>query len=284
MTKRPYPPLKLLMRIAEATQKINERITKGKEIKEIQIGNEHALERARKEYYKWSDYNHELMRRMFTSEEIADEYSGFGFAVGRTGMTLYEEIEDFHSDIDTKIYRLESVRDRLELIPLDDSITVEVVVLKKIKKKQSNARIFIVHGHDEAARELVARFLERIELEPIILHEQPNKGSTIIEKLEENADVSFAVVLLTPDDEGRKKGDSALRDRARQNVLLELGYFIGRLGRKHVCALHKGSVEIPTDYLGVLFLPFDNSGGWQLKLAKELKAAGFSIDMNKAVE
>jgi predicted nucleotide-binding protein len=142
---------------------------------------------------------------------------------------------------------------------------------------------FIVHGHDEAARELVARFIERLGLVPVILHEQPNKGSTIIEKLEENADVSFGVVLLTPDDEGKKKGDSALRDRARQNVLLELGYFIGRLGRKHVCALHKGSVEIPTDYLGVLFVPFDDSGGWQLKLAKELKAAGFFIDMNKAV-
>jgi hypothetical protein len=124
MTKRSYPQLKLLMPVAEATQKMNERITKGKELREIAIGNEHALERVRKEYYKWSDYNRELMRRMFTSEEIADEYSGFGFAVGRSRMTFYEEIEDFHSDIDTKLYRLESIRDRLELIPIDDSITV----------------------------------------------------------------------------------------------------------------------------------------------------------------
>ena len=134
MKKSPYPPLKLLMPVIEATQKINERISKGKELREIPIGNEHALERARKEYYKWSDYNHELMRRMFTSEEIADEFSGFGFAVGRSEMTFREEIENFGSLIDTKIYRLESIRDRLELIPVDDSIAVEAIVSKKLRR------------------------------------------------------------------------------------------------------------------------------------------------------
>ena len=109
-------------------------------------------------------------------------------------------------------------------------------------------------------------------------------GKTIIEKLEHYSDVGYAVVLLTPDDEGRKKAEGEnLRDRARQNVLLELGYFTGKLGRSRVCALHRGSVEIPTDYLGMLYVPLDEAGGWQLRLAKELKAAGFDIDMNKAV-
>src|ERR1035438_6975181 len=63
-------------------------------------------------------------------------------------------------------------------------------------------KVFVVHGHDDEAKEKVARFLERLKLEPIILHEQPNEGRTVIEKFEVFADVGFAVVLLTPDDVG----------------------------------------------------------------------------------
>ena len=90
-------------------------------------------------------------------------------------------------------------------------------------------------------------------------------------------------MLLTPDDEGRKIGDDPLRLRARQNVVLESGYFNGRLGRKNVCALHKAGVEVPSDYLGVAYVPMDESNGWQMLLARELKAAGFSVDMNKTI-
>lgn len=88
-------------------------------------------------------------------------------------------------------------------------------------------------------------------------------------------------MLLTPDDEGRSQGDSDLRLRARQNVLLELGFFVGRLGRSRVCALHKGSIDLPTDILGVVYVPFDKGGGWRLMLARELKQAGFTVDINR---
>lgn len=141
-------------------------------------------------------------------------------------------------------------------------------------------RIFIVHGHDEGAREAVARFLERLGFEPVILHEQANKGRTVIEKVEANSDVSFVVVLLTPDDEGCAKG-CELEPRARQNVLLELGYFIGKLGRDRVCALKRGQVEIPSDFAGVVWETFDNSNGWKLTLARELEAVGHPVDWNK---
>lgn len=144
-------------------------------------------------------------------------------------------------------------------------------------------RIFIVHGHDVAARETVARFLERIGFEAVILHEQANQGRTIIEKVEANADVGFAVVLLTPDDQGRAMGAEKLESRARQNVLLELGYFIARLGRGNVCTLRKGGVEIPSDFAGVVWTAMDVNGGWQLELAKELKASGYPVDFNKVV-
>lgn len=143
-----------------------------------------------------------------------------------------------------------------------------------------SSKVFIVHGHDDGARESVARFLERIELEAIILHEQANQGRTIIEKVVAHSDVGFAVVLLTPDDEGCIKGGIP-EPRARQNVLLELGYFIGRLGRERVCALKSGDLEIPSDFAGVVWESMDKSGGWKQSLARELDAAGYRVDWNK---
>ncbi|MGR3814721.1 MAG: TIR domain-containing protein [Cognatishimia activa] len=147
---------------------------------------------------------------------------------------------------------------------------------------EGTRKIFVVHGHDVGAREALARFLEQCDFEPIVLHEQANSGRTIIEKFEDNSDVGFAVVLLTPDDEVLDSaGESVMR--ARQNVILELGYFIGRLGRDRVCALKSGEIEIPSDILGVIWTEFDAQGGWKQSLAKELKAANFDIDWNKVM-
>jgi predicted nucleotide-binding protein len=143
-------------------------------------------------------------------------------------------------------------------------------------------RVFVVHGHDEAAREMVARFLEKIGFEAIILHEQANKGQTVIEKIERFSDVSFAVVLLTPDDEGCAKG-GVPEPRARQNVLLELGYFIGKLGRENVCALKRGKVEIPSDFAGIVWQPMEDSG-WKLALGRELQEAGHNLDWNQIMK
>lgn len=140
-------------------------------------------------------------------------------------------------------------------------------------------KVFIVHGHNEGIRESVARFLEKVQLEPIILHEQPNKGRTIIEKFIDYSDVAFAVVLLTGDDEVRLRHNkkNKFKTRARQNVILELGFFLGRLGRERVCALYEEGVEIPSDYAGVVFVPIDNQGAWKLKLFLEMKAISLPV-------
>jgi hypothetical protein len=152
---------------------------------------------------------------------------------------------------------------------------------KIIAPKSNN--VFIVHGHDGEARESVARFLGNIGLNPIILHEQANRGRTVIEKVEAHSEVGFAVVLLSADDEGRVKGANELELRARQNVLLELGYFIGRLGRENVCALKRGSLEIPSDFAGVVWETMDTGVGWKQALGRELTAAGYEIDWNKVM-
>ncbi|MGN4154481.1 TIR domain-containing protein [Burkholderia gladioli] len=143
-------------------------------------------------------------------------------------------------------------------------------------------RVFLVHGHDGEAHELVAGFLRKMDFEPVILHEQANQGRTVIEKVEAHGDVGFGVVLLTPDDLGRSVKEEELKPRARQNVLLELGYFIGRLGRARVCALKRGAVDIPSDFAGVVWENMDDGNGWKLALARELKAADYQVDLNKA--
>ncbi|MBU0598461.1 nucleotide-binding protein [Patescibacteria group bacterium] len=147
--------------------------------------------------------------------------------------------------------------------------------------KTKSKKVFIVHGHDNELKEATARLIQQLSLKPIILHEQPNKGNTLIEKLESNSvDIGYSIVLLTPDDKITvQQGTDEYR--TRQNVILELGYFFGKLGRKNVCAIYKKNVKLPSDFQGIVYIPFDDQGAWQYQLAKELKAAGLNIDMNK---
>jgi len=142
--------------------------------------------------------------------------------------------------------------------------------------------VFVVHGRDEASTQTVARYIEGLGLEVVILREQPNEGRTIIEKFEDYAEsVGFAVILGTPDDVGGLADEpDNLRPRMRQNVVFELGHFTHALGRKRVCVLLKGDIEVPSDYDGVIYIPLDDFGGWRMELAKEMKAAGLPVDLN----
>lgn len=145
-----------------------------------------------------------------------------------------------------------------------------------------NQKVFIVHGRDELLRERVVNVIQKLELEPIVLQEQANAGQTIIEKIESNTDVGFAVVLYTPCDEGNLKGKTEeKKDRARQNVIFEHGYLVAKLGRKNVCVLVSENVEFPSDIIGLGYISAQDIGTWKYQLADELKTAGFSIDKNK---
>jgi predicted nucleotide-binding protein len=156
--------------------------------------------------------------------------------------------------------------------------------IRHVPDLAGSRRVFLVHGHDRALLEQAARFLEKLDVEPVILFEAPGAGRTIIEKLEHSSDVRAAVVLLTPDDVGKAAADAGdAHPRARQNVILELGYFLGRLGRDKVAVLFDESVELPSDYRGVEYIKVDAEGAWKLKLARELNYAGIHVDMNKAL-
>jgi predicted nucleotide-binding protein len=140
--------------------------------------------------------------------------------------------------------------------------------------------VFIVHGHDDQTKVTVARFLAQlVGREPVILHEQADLGRTIIEKFEHHAaSAACAIVLLTDDDEGGPK-NGVSQPRARQNVVLELGFFLGKLGRGRVVILHGTDVELPSDLHGVLYVPLDGAGAWRNAVARELEAAGLEIDL-----
>jgi len=150
----------------------------------------------------------------------------------------------------------------------------------KMVVARNKRKVFIVHGRDNEAKQEVARFIESIGLQAIILHEQASTGMTIIEKIERySGDADFALVLYTPCDLGRGVHETKVpaRSRARQNVVFEHGYLMAKLGRENVCALVKGEIETPNDISGVVYVGFDVQGSWKTEVAKELKACGYEI-------
>ena len=203
--------------------------------------------------------------------------------VGRYGSFPLNAGEDWWQNHRNKSLReqIKKLKGLIELLSTEAQL--EVGVAPRASAHVAGHKIFLVHGHDEVFNK-VARFwgdcLGRQE-DVIVLSEQPNQGRTIIEKVEDcSPDIGFAVVLLTPDDWG---GPIATCDqqqqRARQNVIFELGYFLGHLGRNRVCVLSREGVEMPSNYSGVLYVELDAADGWQLKLKKELEAAGLPVDM-----
>ena len=176
---------------------------------------------------------------------------------------------------------LNQIKTRLVSKLLGANRTTKTISMN-IRKADDLTKVFIVHGHDTEAQTEVARFIERLGFNAIIIHEQVSSGMTILEKIEAYSNVGFGVVLYTPCDVGAIKTDvTNLQPRARQNVVFEHGYLIGKLGRENVCALVKGTIETPTDISGVVYVQMDTHHGWQIKLAKEMKSVGYVIDMNK---
>jgi predicted nucleotide-binding protein len=151
---------------------------------------------------------------------------------------------------------------------------------RDLDEPEDPGKIFVSHGHNRNAKNSVKSFLESIGLEPIILADQPNAGRAILEKFEDYASVGFAVILLTADDVGRAKTatEEDMRPRARQNVIMELGYLMAKLGRGRVCAILQDGVEIPSNILGVVTIRFDRGGRWKDELKRELKHAKLKID------
>ncbi len=242
-----------------------------------QMLREDDLERAHACFIDWDFRGAEWLDKHYPNTGLSAEWTSLPFSRLRVGATTSDYKRNW-------VLFEEAIRERLAWI--------SKIARKRSEEIGSKAgtattapltrKVFVVHGRNDGIREGAARFLEKVGLEPIILHEQPNEGRTIIEKFVEYADVGYAVVLLTADDVGGH-AENELSKRARQNVILELGFFLGSLGRERVCAVYEEGVEIPSDYSGVVFVPLDSAGLWKLSVAKEIKAAGISVDLNDAV-
>ena len=187
-----------------------------------------------------------------------------------------EDINCWESGKNSAINLIDTIIEELELFPKE--VHIESINDRSINR----SKVFIIHGHDDGAKNEVARFVEKLGLEAVILHEQVNSGDTIIEKLEKYTDVGFAIVLYTSCDIGGVKTETdKLKPRARQNVVFEHGLLIGKIGRANVIALLKEEVEIPNDVSGVVYETMDSKGAWKFQLAREIKSSGYDIDMNK---
>jgi predicted nucleotide-binding protein len=230
-----------------------------------------------REFNGWNEFNIEFLRLQFTDPEIVNDYIG-PHGIPPSYISQTQRAQDIERAFEDKIAILKSIRDRL---PLYEKAS-KSVTREQMKPKSLGNEVFIIHGHDEGVKQTVARFVEHLGLEPVILDEKAGKSRAIIEKLEQESTTGYAVALITPDDEGKSRREvGELKLRARQNVILELGYFIGKLSRARICALKVEGVETPSDYHGVEYIPFDESGGWKLKLANELEAAGYTINRSK---
>jgi hypothetical protein len=257
------------------------RIMRGNELLDREIVEEDDLQSAKNDYYTWDEYNETLLQRSFTTSKPAEDYRGVVFAFGGRDELLFNQINEFHDDVQRKIRRLVSLREQLSLYEEPPAMPAR----PEEPSVEIGTTVFVVHGHSEAFKQQVAHFLDSVtDLEPVILHEQANSGRTIIEKFEDYAGRAvFAVVLLTGDDDGGVRGSGERRPRARQNVVFELGFFIAALGRSKVAVLHEEGVELPSDMSGVLYTPLDAGSAWKFALGKELRAAGLPVDLNRAV-
>ena len=244
------------------------------------------LEQGSNEFKKWHRNTRVAIEKTFLNEplKIKDfskiRYSPWAITEGTPD---HEFQRSYVRGLGTARAMLESMIEEVEEY-WDDEDQEPKSYINSTSRRMNTNEIFVIHGRDNETKETIARFLEQLDLKPVILHEQSNQGRTIIEKFEQYAQVGFAVALLTPDDVGSLQEDAwNPKSRARQNVIFEFGYFIGRLGRKRVCALTKGDVEIPSDYAGVVYISLDDAGGWKNNLIKELKGAGIDVDANRAV-
>jgi len=276
----------LIVNKPEFKNALNERIVLGEEIYNRVIQTNLEFEKMKSDFSAWTDYNAEYLKQSFNSPnneyKRAYEDAGYSFfySLGGNDKTPLEETKEV---VFAKIENLKKLVAKADLLKTSLVLTVKPTS-QRDKIVVAMNEVFIVHGHDEGAKTKTARFIEKLGLKPIILHEQASGSKTIIEKIEAYSNVGFGIVLYTPCDIGAKNEEKPnFKKRSRQNVVFEHGFLIGKIGRGNVCALVKGDVETPNDITGVVYVKMDDEDAWHLKIAKELRNSGYEIDMNKVI-
>jgi len=263
------------MKKNEAIKKLKSSLNKIKEIRNLGTSSQ--------EFSKWNRDTRVAIQYIFGEEShqvLEFIHISYSLSIVTSNMTERDWKTFYNMGLDSAEAMIQSMISEIQDYWQENKMEIS-------NESQNNNiinKVFIIHGHDSGVKDTIARFLTQIGINPIILHEQPDKGRTIIEKINDYSDVVYAIALLTPDDRGAERDKiNDLKYRARQNVIFEFGYFIGKLGRNKVCGIIKDEIEIPSDYSGVLYIPIDNADAWKLRLIKEFKSAGLDIDANKAL-
>jgi len=290
MSRRAAPtePPKLTVSRQEAERLIQKQLDEAERLQAGAEGGEEDPRAFHEAVRAWDERNATLLEQIFNQPRYATEYAN---ECGQW-YDLFWYIARGEAPWDTQValgYLLDKRR-RLQ------SLANQIDVFQEAEQAAGGPRaaqtggrpsgdIFVVHGRDHAAKNEVAGFIRELGLNPIILHKQPDEGHTIIEKIEKHAKVGFAVVLLTGDDVGNLNDEGQEpQPRARQNVVFEFGFFVGKLGRSNVRALYRDGVELPSDLAGMLYISYDEKGAWRAKLARELVAAKISIDQERLLK
>jgi predicted nucleotide-binding protein len=221
------------------------------------------------EFTIWKNQVERLIIRHYGEDSIeCKQFQAIDFFPG------FPMMPELHKQyVDSCKWGLEIVRGMLENFMEE----WEVNTMSLIDSKPT--KVFIVHGHDELLKVKIARLVEQQGIEAIILSEKENEGKTIIEKLEGHSDVGAAILLFTPDDSGKEIFEENAKPRARQNVVFEAGFFMGKLGRNKTIMVATGkNLELPSDLHGLIYTSDTN---WQFSIIREMKAMGFDVDMNK---
>lgn len=280
-------PAELRIAKDDANNKLQERISLGLILKEQRIGSPKQLDDANNEYYSWNTHNEDLLRRIFSTSQYSDEYqqSCLPLRLSVAPPSFERQVLEYYKNLNDKILKLGTISDRLDLV-VETTNTASKGPSLQSQHSGGTKKVFIVHGHDDAAKASLESFLREIGLDPIVLHKQADEGLTVIEKFEKHSDVGYAFILLTPDEiaylnTGDNGADADIKKerRARPNVIFEFGYFVGKLGRSRVCCLHTGGVSLPSDVNGMIYKSFSKSiGEVAYDIIKDLKVAGYKIN------
>jgi len=228
-----------------------------------------------RQYNSWAIMCREIFIRSFEHPNNTDLV---GFDRSGLNYVISDYVEEYKSAIRDQIAYIKGFIERMSLIPCK----VEQQETASAKTNVDSNKVFIVHGHDSNTRNEAELLVKQLGFEPVVLFKQPNMGDTIIEKLlRESSEASFAIVLYTKCDEGKAIEETDLKPRARQNVVFEHGLMCGLLGRKNVVALVEEGVEVPGDLSGVVYIALDAAKRWQFDVAREMKACGLLVDLNK---
>jgi len=276
MPELPGPPLRpQLTRHAGGARLLLDHIRRGRElVRRFEIGWD---DEANDAYRAWQDRSRQLLRFLLMANEL---YEYLRAVYARMCLRHAPRETDQREDLKTDLRELESVAQELGL----RTGVLESDAARAGSEPRAESKVLVVYGRNREMKEQVARFLMKLGLEPILLDEQPALGRTLIEKLEAQAGIDFAVVILTGDDVGGLAArPRTLRPRARQNVIFELGFSVANLTRERVCALYQEGVELPSDIHGVEYTPLDPAGAWRAKLGRELYEAGFRFDPLKVL-